>query len=455
MAQSDPSTDTDRDRRAETGDRKGEEAEAEREPGGRDGESKETGEETKREDEKKEGKDGGKGEGDGKGEEEKGFHPSRKAIVIGALVFLTLVVGGVLYWLHARQFVSTDDAYTTGHVHQISARISGTVVEVNVDDNQLVEAGAVLVRLDPRDYEVSLERAKAGLAQAQADVGNQQAKIDQAGSGISAADAQVEQARAQVSQARAQLEKAQLDYSRIAGLYQQDRKAVSKSDVDAATAALDSARGAAEGAQANVLAAVAQAESSRSNKAAAIAQLKVAQANVGSAQAAEQDAELQLSYCSVISPVRGKVSKKTVETGQRLAPGQALMAIVPEDIWILANLKETQLPGVRPGERVAIHIDSIPNRKFFGTVDSIQEGSGATFSLLPPDNATGNFTKIVQRVPVKIVFDEESIRDFKDRIVPGISVEPRIDLESLKEDKRESKRQKKMEKQNRDVEEGK
>jgi len=293
------------------------------------------------------------------------------------------------------------------------------------------------------------------LAQAEADMGNQQAKIDQAGSQISAADAQVEQARAQVSQARAQLEKAQLDYNRIAGLYQQDRKAVAKSDVDAATAALDSARGAAEGAQANVTAAVAQAAASRSNKAASITQLKVAEANTEAAKAAELDAELQLSYCSVISPVRGKVSRKTVETGQRLAPGQALMAIVPDYVWILANLKETQLTDVRVGQRVDIHVDSLPKQSFFGTVDSIQEGGGAVFSLLPPDNATGNFTKIVQRVPVKIVFDEESIRDFRDRIVPGISVEPRIDLRSLKNDKREPKREKEKEKQNREVEEGK
>jgi membrane fusion protein (multidrug efflux system) len=449
MAQSDPSAEmeqrTDRDRGRETEDRRGKEHE------GKEGEK---GGEKKRDDAK--GDDTAGGRGDGKsGEEEKGFRPSKKAIVIGVLVFLTLVVGGVLYWLHARQFVSTDDAYTTGHVHQISARISGTVVEVNVDDNQLVEAGAVLVKLDPRDYEVSLERARAGLAQAEADVGNQQAKIEQSGSGISAADAQVEQARAQVSQARAQLEKTQLDYNRIAGLYQQDKKAVAKSDVDAATAALDSARGATEGARANVAAAVAQADSSRSNKTAAITQLKVAQANVAAAQAAEQDAELQLSYCSVISPVRGKVSKKTVETGQRLAPGQALMAIVPDYVWILANLKETQLTDVRVGQRVDIHIDSLPKRSFVGTVDSIQEGSGATFSLLPPDNATGNFTKIVQRVPVKIVFEEESVRDFRDRIVPGLSVEPRIDLRSLKDDKREPKREKKIEKQNHEAEEGK
>jgi membrane fusion protein (multidrug efflux system) len=395
-------------------------------------------------------------EGDRKGnQEEKGFHPSKKAIVIGTLVFLTLAVGGTLYWLHARQFVSTDDAYTTAHVHQISARISGTVVEVPVDDNQLVQPGEVLVKLDPRDYEVALDHARAGLAQAEADVGNQQAKIEQAGSQISAADAQVEQARAQVTQARAQLEKAQLDYNRIAGLYQQDKKAVSKADVDAATAALDSARGAVEAAQANVAAGVAQAAASQSNKAAAITQLKVAQANVAAAQASQHDAELQLSYCSVISPVRGKVSRKTVETGQRLAPGQALMAIVPDYVWILANLKETQLTDVRPGQRVDIHVDSLPGRSFIGTVDSIQEGAGAVFSLLPPDNATGNFTKIVQRVPVKIVFDEESIRDFRDRIVPGISVEPRIDLRSLKGDNREPKREKKMEKQNRAAEGGK
>ncbi|HEY2343386.1 MAG TPA: HlyD family secretion protein [Chthoniobacteraceae bacterium] len=394
--------------------------------------------------EKKE--EGGKG---------KPFRPSKKVIIIVALVFVAIIVTAILYWLHARQFVSTDDAYTTGHVHQISARVSGIVTQVEVDDNQLVDAGAVLVKLDPRDYAAELDRAKAELQQAEAQVTAQEAKIQQSASDISSAEAQALVARAQVDQSSAQLQKAQLDYDRVAGLFQQDKKAVAKSDVDAVTAALNSARSANEGTRANLASANAQAEASRSNAATAKAQLEVAHANVAAAQAAERNAELQLSYCNIVSPVRGKVSKKTVESGQQLAPGQALMAIVPENIWVVANLKETQLTDVKIGQRVDIKVDSLPGKTFIGSVDSIQEGSGATFSLLPPDNATGNFTKIVQRVPVKIVFDETSIREFHDKIVPGLSAEPRIDLRSLKDNKREPKRQEKVEKQNRAAEETK
>jgi membrane fusion protein (multidrug efflux system) len=370
--------------------------------------------------------DQGKGQKQEKEDESdsKPFRPSKKVIVIGAIIVVVLVVAAFLYWLHARNFVSTDDAYTTGHVHQISARVPGTVVELNVDDNQHVKAGDVLVRLDPRDYEVSLEKARAALGQAEAQ------KIRQ--------DAVIAQTRAQGSAADAQYEKARLDYERITGLFTKDIKAVSKADVDAATASLVAAR--------------AQVEESRANLLAAQGEFTVDDASVKASEADVHDAELQLSYCNVLSPVDGKVSKRTVETGQRLQPGEALMAIVPDDVWILANLKETQLERVQIGQRVDIKIDTLPHYEFFGTVNSIQEGSGATFSLLPPDNATGNFTKIVQRVPVKIVFDDESIRDFRDKIVPGLSVEPTIDLLSPRNDKREKKRKETEEKQNREAE---
>jgi len=373
--------------------------------------------------EKESGRDGEEKKG-GDEQESKPFRPSKKAIVITVIVVAVLLIAGILYWLHARNFVSTDDAYTTGHVHQISSRIEGTVVELKVDDNRHVKAGEVLVRLDPRDYEVSLEKARASLAQAEAQ------KIRQG--------AVIEQTRAQGASADAQLEKAVLDYNRISGLYTKDIKAVSKADVDATNASLASAK--------------AQADAAHANLQAAEADLTVDEAGVKAGEAGVHEAELQLTYCSVISPVDGKVSKRTVETGQRLQPGEALMAIVPDDVWILANLKETQLERVRVGQRVDIKIDTLPHYTFFGTVNSVQEGSGATFSLLPPDNATGNFTKIVQRVPVKIVFDADSIRDFRDKIVPGLSVEPSIDLTSLRDDKRKAKRKKIEEKQNREAE---
>lgn len=367
------------------------------------------------------------GQTDQKKDEEKSskpFRPSRKALIIGGVVLLVLLVVAILYWLHARNFVTTDDAYTTGHVHEISVRVPGTVLEVLVDDNQRVKAGDLLVRLDPRDYEVALQKARAALAQAAAQKVRQEAAIVQA--------------QTQVDQAAAQYQKAQQDYDRIAGLYTRDIKAVSKADVDAATANLTSAKSSLEGAQAALVSAKAE--------------LAVAASNITANEASVSDAELQLSYCNVVSPADGKVSKKTVESGMRVQPGGALMAIVPDAVWVLANLKETQLERLQIGERVDIKIDTLPHLVFFGTVNSIQEGSGATFSLLPPDNATGNFTKIVQRVPVKIVFDEESIRDFRDKIIPGLSVEPQIDLESLRDNKRERKRKEIEEKQNREAE---
>jgi membrane fusion protein (multidrug efflux system) len=400
----------------------------------------------------------GKGENEAKakedGKESKGFRPSKKAIIIGALILAIMVIGGLLYWMHARHFVSTDDAYTIGHVHQISARVSGTVSEVLVDDNQQVKTNEIVVRLDPRDFQVALQKAQAAWQQAQAQASQAEAKIAQTKAQRAAAASQVTQAQAQVSQARAQLEKARSDYDRVAGLYSKDIKAVSKADVDAATEAFDRTRSALEGAQANLTAVQAQLEAADANVNAAEADARVAAANVASAETQVKDAELQLSYCDVVAPVAGKVSRKTVEEGQRLQPGQPLMAIVPQNIWVIANLKETQLERLQIGQRVDIRIDALANKTFIGSVDSIQEGSGATFSLLPPDNATGNFTKIVQRVPVKIVFDPDSIRDFQDRIVPGLSVEPKIDLESLHDNRREAKRQKREEKQNRDAESG-
>ncbi|HEY3899256.1 MAG TPA: HlyD family secretion protein [Chthoniobacter sp.] len=394
------------------------------------------------------GKEGGK-----KGA--KGYRPSKKAIFIGGAIVLILIIGGILLWLHARNYVTTDDAYTTGHVHPISARIAGTVEKVLVDDNQFVKTNDVLVQLDPRDNEVALEKARASLQQAQAQATQSLAKVAQTRAQQSAAQAQVLQAKAQVSQAKAQLEKAQADYDRIAGLFTKDLKAVSKADVDAATASYDSARSVLEANQANVASATAQLEAAAANVKASEGDQQVAEANVAVAETQIKDGELQLSYCNIHAPVAGRVSKKTVEEGQRLQPGQALMAIVPENIWVLANLKETQLDRLKVGQRVDIRIDALPGKTFYGSVDSLQEGSGATFSLLPPDNATGNFTKIVQRVPVKIVFDPNSIRDYLDKIVPGLSVESSIDLRSLRDNRAEPKREQREEKQNRDAESGK
>jgi membrane fusion protein (multidrug efflux system) len=332
-------------------------------------------------------------------------HVSGRALFIGALIILAVILIGGLLWLHGRNFVSTDDAYTTSHVHPVSCRVTGTVQKVCVDDNQSVRAGDILALLDPRDYEAAIEKARASVAQAEAQLGSRQAAVAQA--------------QAQINEATAQLVKTRLDYERIRELLV--KKVESKANFDAAAAALATSQGQEKAAEASF--ALAQAD------------MKVAQANLSASEANEKEAALNLSYCAIHAPVAGKVSNKTVEEGQRVQPGQELLAVVPDSAWVLANIKETDLGRIRPGQPVDIRIDALSGRVFSGTVDSIQNGSGATFSLLPPDNATGNFIKIVQRVPVKILFDAASIHGFERQIVPGLSVVPRIHVQGTEHGK--------------------
>jgi membrane fusion protein (multidrug efflux system) len=298
----------------------------------------------------------------------KKFRVSKKTLIIGGIVLGIVLVAGILFWLHARNFESTDDAYTTAHVHDISARVAGTIERVNVDDNQVVKTGQPLVVLDQRDFKVALEQARAQLLQR----------------------------KAVADQAQANLTHAQQDYDRFAKLGEQ--KVVSKQEVDNVAANLKTATGA----------------------------MAAAKADLAAAEAAVANAELQLSYTTIVAPADGVIGKKTAESGARIQPGQPLMAVVEQNVWVLANFKETQLARMRIGQHVDVAIDAMPKRKFSAHVDSFQPGTGSTFALLPPDNATGNFTKIVQRVPVKIVFDGPN----SDRlvIVPGMSCKPRVDL---------------------------
>jgi membrane fusion protein (multidrug efflux system) len=305
-------------------------------------------------------------------DKEKKFHVSKTTLIIGGVCAGIVLIGVLLYWLHARNFESTDDAYTTTHVHEISARVAGTVDNVSVDDNQLVKVGQALVTLDQRDFKVAAEQSRAQLLQR----------------------------RATAAQARANLDHAQSDFDRMTKLSHD--KVVSKQDLDNATAALRTGKGA----------------------------MDAATADLATAEAALHNAELQLSYTTIIAPADGVIGKKTVETGERIQPGQALMAVVERNVWVLGNFKETQLGRMRVGQHVDVKIDAIPDHKFSAHIDSLQPGTGSTFALLPPDNATGNFTKIVQRVPVKIVIDD--VGEYRARVVPGLSCEPRIDLRTGK-----------------------
>jgi membrane fusion protein (multidrug efflux system) len=288
-------------------------------------------------------------------------------------------------------YEETENAYLTGHVHQVASRISGTVTEVLVEENTDVKKGDVLVRLDPRDTQSRIEQAAAQFAQAEAQVTH--------------SDSQIADAKARVAQAEAQFKKAQSDYGRVKDL--SDKKVASKQEFDAATAAFDAARAGVESARAAAKA----SEASR----------QMMEAQKQTAQAVLDDARLQNSYTVITAPSDGRVGRRNVEVGNRLQPGQPVFAIVEPEVWIEANFKETQLSKMRKGQNVEVTIDALPGAHFEGTVESFSPASGAQFAMLPPDNATGNFTKVVQRVPVRIHFDPQSIAGFADRLRPGLS----------------------------------
>jgi membrane fusion protein, multidrug efflux system len=338
--------------------------------------------------------------------------PPRRFLVIGAVITVLGLFFGIRYWMYASTHEDTDDAYVTGYTHQISSRVTGTVQEVLVDDNWHVSAGQPLLKLDPRDYQVALTQARADYLQAKA-------QLLQASAEIPLVEAQLSQAQAQADSAKANCDYLQRTFERNSQLFYQGRGVISKQD-------LDTAQSQAETSAASYKANVAAVNVANENLKVAHAQEEAARAQAQAAQARVNNAELQLSYCTVVAPVSGRIAEKTVQTGNRVSVGQALLAVVEDNVWIAANFKETQLERIQVGQPVDIKIDALPHYRFKGRVDSLQPGSGSNFALLPPDNATGNFIKIVQRVPVKILFDPESIKAVRDKIVPGLSTEPSI-----------------------------
>jgi len=388
-----------------------------------------------------------------------------------ALVAVVIVAGVLIYLWRTAGRVSTDDAQVDGHITQVAARVGGTVTKVNVKENQYVEAGVVLVELDPRDYQVAVDRARAELADAQANAsgaatgipltqvssatGVQTATggLEEAQAGVAVADRQVEAARAQLVAAQArQREKeatavrATRDVERLKGLAA--KQEIAQQQYDAAVSAADSARAAADAAKSDVSAAesavgvaeqrarqarggAAQAQAALQASRTGPEQLRVTKARADVANARVQQmtsalaqAELNLERTKITAPTAGVVSRKTVEMGQVIQPGQPLFALVSlDDVWVTANYKETQLKRVQPGQRAKVKVDGL-DHEFDAHVDSIAAATGARFSLLPPENATGNYVKVVQRVPVKIVF--EPGQDPDHRLRPGMSVAPTI-----------------------------
>ncbi len=318
----------------------------------------------------------------------------RAALALGsAVLFLAGLYGGYRWWNHAQTWVKTDNAYVAAHVHTVSARVAGTVEDARVEENQTVEAGAVLARLGPRDFQIRKEQAAAQVSLADAQ--------------FQQATAKLAEAQAQVAREEARTGKARLDLERAKTLFEGGQGAISKQEFDQARAEADAMEAGLKAAQAAVLSAQALAKAGE-------AQQQAAQANL-------QEAQQQLAYTEIKAPVSGRIGKKNLESGNRVQPGQALLALVEPEVWIYANFKETQLGRMKSGQTVRIRLDAFPGRIFVGTVESLSPATGSQFALLPPDNATGNFTKIVQRVPVKIVFQAQNLGECAGRIVPGMS----------------------------------
>ncbi len=324
----------------------------------------------------------------------------------GAIALVLLVVVGVLWWLNAQHYESTDDAFIDARSVTIASQLTGTIVEVAVTDNEEVRAGDVLVKIDPRDFWATVAQAQAQVDQAKASIANFDAQVAAQQARVDAAKKQVVQAEAALTFSREENARAQNLLSRGAGTAQQAQQTAS--DLRQKEAAYATA-------QANEIAAEKQIAVLQTQKQGAHAQLEQAQAQLTQAQN-------NLSRTEIVAPEPGRATKISAAVGGLAQPGQALMMFVPNNVWITANFKETQLARMRPGQPVDITIDAYPGRTFHGHVDSIQAGSGAAFSLLPPENATGNFVKVVQRVPVKIVFDG----DPGVQLGPGMSVVPTV-----------------------------
>ncbi len=329
--------------------------------------------------------------------------------VAGAVLILVILTVGVLWWLYARNYESTDDAFIDTRVVPISAQVSGAITELLVTDNQLVDAGTPLILLDDRDYRAQLAQAKAQIDQAQANIDNLTAQIE-------AQQARIEQAQRQVTAAEAALKFAQDEDTRSRDLLSRGAGTVQQAQQNASN--LRQRQADFDGAQANLIAAQKQISVLQT-------QQQVSAGQREQAQAAYDQAQANLSRTVITAPVAGRATKITAAIGAYAQVGQALMMFVPRDVWVTANFKENQLDRMRPGQSVSISVDAYPGRTFQGRVDSLQAGSGAAFSLLPPENATGNYVKVVQRVPVKIVFDEPP----DVYLGPGMSVVPTVKLQ--------------------------
>jgi membrane fusion protein (multidrug efflux system) len=383
----------------------------------------------------------------------------RRGILIAAIVVVVLIALGV--WWHSTYSENTDDAQVNGHLIQVSSRINGQVAKVYVEDNQVVKAGDPIAELDPSDYQVAVENAEAALASARANaavanvnvplvtinthsnLGSANADVSGTQAGVAQAEQQLAAARANVLQADANNTKAQADLARYKPLVEKD--VISKQQFDAAVAAADAAQANLAAAQASMHAAqdavrvahereaqaqamLTYAQTAPQQVAAQSARVKQAEAQVKQAQAQLDMAKLNLSYTRIVAPVAGIITRKSVEVDQNVSAGQNLLTLVSlEDLWVTANFKETQLRHMNAGQKVEIHVDST-GKNYAGRVTQIGGATGSVLSLFPPENATGNYVKVVQRIPVRVDFTDLAKEDPNHELRPGLSVEPKVSV---------------------------
>jgi len=406
-----------------------------------------------------------------KAEKLESIAPARKRhtkLIPFALILLLAIAGGVFWWQYASAREETDDAYVDGHITNISARVAGTVTEVNVEEHQRVKAGQKLVALDQRDYEVAVEQDQAALekdeheakaakwkisqsslsalgktTEASGDINTEEAEIAKSRAALLQAKDEVKQAESHVKEQQAQVEFARSDFERYKTVY--ESHAVTKQQYDKARQNLDVYIAQLQQAKDNLEQRRKQELMASSNVDQSIGRLKKSHGSMTTARASEhqsgidseeyagtlaairrdeaalKEANLRLSYTKIDAPVAGTIGKKAVEIGQRVEPGQTLMSLVQDEFWVTANFKETQVGRMRVGQAAELSIDAFGDHKFKASVESLSPASGARFSMLPPDNASGNFTKVVQRIPIRIKIDKQELGAYRDRIAPGMS----------------------------------
>lgn len=397
----------------------------------------------------------------------------RKRIIFPVLLGVIAVITGMYFYNHAMTYVSTDDAYVEGHSIQVSPKVSGNIINVYIEDNEKVEKGKLLAEIDSADYQVKYEQAVAKLQaaiekqkSASVNVGltsiTSSAMADQANSAVGAAQAGIQMSDKQISQVKAglaqanneiesvkaELDLAEMDFVRYQKLY--SKGVVSKQDFDRVSTSLKTVKSKYNSSLEKASASKAQLQSAFANKEVSIKSLdqalgkykgantvpqqiiisdsarRIANAEIKQLEAAAKQAKLELSYTKIYAPKSGRITSRSVEEGVFVQAGQPLLAIVPENRWVVANFKETQLTNMKIGQEVFIKADAYPNKIFKGRVDSIQSSTGSKSSLFPPENAVGSFVKVVQRVPVKIVFTEKIDSGYS--IVPGMSVVPEVKI---------------------------